>query len=69
MTHRNLRRVRGVDKLIIYLESVGCPIGKTTIYKLLKQKDIPCIRPSERVLLFDLDAIDGWLSIEEEETK
>lgn len=62
-----MRRARGVAELVAYLESNNCPIGRSTIYKLLKQKRIPCIRPSERILLFDLDAIDRWLSLDETE--
>lgn len=61
-----MRRVRGAKALVKYLESIGCPMSETTIYKLLRQDRIPSIRPSERILLFDLDAIDRWLSIEED---
>lgn len=60
------RRVRGAEKLSKYLESVGCPMSKTTIFKLLREKRIPHIRPSKRVLLFDLDSIDKWLEEMEE---
>lgn len=62
---RNLRRVRGAKALAQYLESIDCPISESTIFKLLRQKKIPCIRPSDRILLFDLDAIDKWLGSEE----
>lgn len=65
MDYRKLRRVRGVEKLVEYLDSMGCPIGLTTIFKFLREKRIPCIRPSEKNLLFDLDAIDRWLTIED----
>lgn len=57
----NTRKVRGVNKLVEYLESINCPIGKTTIFRLLRTDDIPHSRPSERVLIFDLDEIDQWL--------
>lgn len=59
------RRVRGAEKLSNYLHSVGCPISKSHIYTLMRRRDIPFIKPSERILLFDLDAIDKW--IEEKE--
>ena len=57
-----MRRVRGAKALAVYLESEGCPMSEATIFKLLRQKRIPSIRPSERILLFDLDEIDKWLS-------
>lgn len=60
------RRVRGAKELSKYLESVGCPMSEATIFKLLREKRIPHIRPSNRVLLFDLDSIDKWIEDMEE---
>ncbi len=58
-----MRRVRGAKGLVKYLDSIDCPMSESTIYKLLREKRIPSIRPSDRILLFDLDAIDYWLSV------
>lgn len=55
------RRVRGAKELSQYLESIDCPMSEATIFKLIKEKRIPHIRPSNRVLLFDLDSIDKWI--------
>lgn len=60
------RRVRGAKELAKYLDSIGCPMSETTIFKLLREKKIPHIRPSKRVLLFDLGSIDRWLEEMEE---
>lgn len=60
-----MRRVKGSKALMEYLESIGCPLGKTTVFRLLKENRIPAIRPSEKILIFDLDAIDKWLTGEE----
>lgn len=60
------RRVRGAENLSKYLHSEGCPMSRSTIFSLLRQNKIPHIRPSERILLFDLDAIDKWLEEMEE---
>lgn len=57
-----MRLVRGVKKLVKYVDSIGCPMSEGTIYKLLREKRIPSIRPTERILIFDLDAIDQWLT-------
>ncbi|MEK4023517.1 helix-turn-helix transcriptional regulator [Sporosarcina sp. FSL W7-1283] len=65
MDYRNLRRVRGVKSLCEYLTSINCPMSESTIYRLIRTKRIPHIRPSKQILIFDLDAIDRWLSIEE----
>lgn len=56
-----MRNVRGVKQLANYLESVNCPIGETTIYKLVREKQIPHMRVSNRVLIFNLDHVDNWL--------
>lgn len=60
-----MRRVRTVKALLEYLSSINCPMSRSTVNKLIRQKEIPFIRISDRVLIFDLDAIDNWLSIEE----
>lgn len=57
-----MRKVRGVKKLTSYLESIDCPMSESTIYRLIKIKKIPFRRPSPQVIIFDLDAIDHWLS-------
>lgn len=58
------RRVRGAKALVKYLEDTGTPMSESTIYRLLRTKQIPHIRPSDRILIFDLDAIDQWLSVQ-----
>ncbi len=63
-----MRMVRGAEDLSEYLESIGCPMSKSTIYTLLRENRIPHRRPSNRVLIFDLDAIDRWLSCEDVES-
>ncbi|RDW15939.1 helix-turn-helix transcriptional regulator [Oceanobacillus chungangensis] len=59
---KNNRNIRGVKALVEYLESIGTPIGETTIYKLLREKQIPHKRISNRVLIFNLDHIDDWIN-------
>lgn len=62
-----MRKVRGVKALSDYLKSINCDMSETTIYRLLQTKNIPHRRPSPGILIFDLDKIDRWLSVEEEE--
>lgn len=62
-----MRKVRGVKKLVEYLESINCPMSEGTIYRLLRTKSIPFRRPSPQVLIFDLDAIDKWLDSDYED--
>lgn len=59
-----MRNVRGVDNLVNYLKEINCPIGETTLYKLVQQKEIPHVRISSRVLIFNLDSIDNWIQQE-----
>ena len=55
------RRVRGARELSEYLIAEGFPMSETTIFKLLREKKIPHLRPSARILIFDLDSIDRWI--------
>lgn len=56
-----MRNVRGVKKLVNYLEEIGAPMSEATIYNLMRENKIPHQRPSPRVLIFNLDRIDEWL--------
>jgi len=53
---------RGVKNLTEYLTTVNCTMSESTIYRLIKRKSIPFRRPSPGLLLFNLDAIDEWLT-------
>lgn len=57
-----MRKVRGIQNLIDYLASNNIPISKYTIEQALRRKSIPASRPTPRVLIFDLDEIDAWIS-------
>lgn len=57
-----MRVVRGVKSLTNYLESMDCPMSEATIYRLVKQDNIPFRRPSPGILIFNLDQIDNWLA-------
>ncbi len=56
-----MRLVRGAKALSEYLKSQNCPMSESTIYRLIRTKQIPFRRPSPSILIFDLDAIDKWL--------
>lgn len=61
-----MRKVRGIQKLIDYLATINIPISKYAIEDALRKKAIPCARPTPRILIFDLDEIDSWISGEGE---
>ncbi len=42
-------------------------MSESTIYRLIKQNNIPFKRPAPGILVFDLNAIDKWLMAEEHE--
>lgn len=58
-----MRNVRGAKALSEYLESIGVPISKSTIFTLLRENKIPHRKPSPRILVFNLDVIDEWLMV------
>lgn len=62
-----MRKVRGVQSISEYLDSINCPISASTIQRLMRIKAIPFSRPSPRVVIFDLDDIDKWISQETKE--
>lgn len=57
-----MRKARGIQSLIDYLASINIPISKWAIEDALRRKSIPCSRPTPRILIFDLDEIDVWIS-------
>ncbi len=57
-----MRNVRGAKALAEYLESIGAPMSESTIFALLRQDRIPHQRPSNRILIFNLDVIDRWIN-------
>lgn len=60
-----MRLVRGAKGLSDYLKSINCGMSEATIYRLVKQNNIPFKRPAPGILIFDLNAIDKWLSYED----
>ncbi|MUV38139.1 hypothetical protein JNUCC1_02238 [Lentibacillus sp. JNUCC-1] len=57
-----VRVVRGAKSLSRYLlNEIGIEMSEATIYRLIKQENIPFNRPSAGILLFNLNAIDEWL--------
>lgn len=61
----DMRLVRGAKALSIYLKSINCEMSESTIYRLIKQNNIPFKRPAPGILIFDLNAVDKWLSYED----
>ena len=57
-----MRKVRGVKKLRDYLSSINCDISESTIQRMMSSDQIPFNRVAKRVIIFDLDEIDRWLS-------
>ncbi|BAM46318.1 hypothetical protein [Amphibacillus xylanus] len=60
-----MRLVRGAKALSEYLKNINCDMSEATIYRLVKQQNIPFKRPAPGILIFDLNAIDKWLSYED----
>lgn len=61
-----MRNVRGAKALSNYLNSIGVPMSESTIFNLLRQNKIPHRRPAPRILIFNLDVIDKWITVTEE---
>lgn len=61
----DMRLVRGAKALSTYLKSINCGMSESTIYRLVKQNNIPFKRPAPGILIFDLNAVDSWLSYED----
>ena len=57
-----MRKVRGIKNLCEYLKSINCEMSVSTINRLLMRNEIPHHRPAPRIIIFDLDEIDNWLS-------
>lgn len=57
-----MRRVNGIKKLSIYLDTVGYPLTEEEINELIINKEIPHLRPMGNMIVFNLDHIDWWNS-------
>lgn len=57
-----MRKVYGVKKLVIYLDSVGYPLTEEQINQLILNKEIPHLRPIGDIIAFNLEYIDWWIS-------
>lgn len=64
-----MRNVRGAKALSEYLASIGAPMSEATIYRLLRQDKIPHVRPAPKILIFNLDVIDEWLGVNQNDTQ
>lgn len=62
-----MRVTRGAKSLSAYCTELGVPLSEATIYRLIKVNAIPFKRLSRSILVFDLNAIDRWLSADFEE--
>lgn len=63
-----MRKTRGVKALVDYLTFIHYPMSESSIYCLIRVRNIPFRRTSPQVLMFDLDAVDNLLSSDFEET-
>ncbi|WP_200415983.1 helix-turn-helix domain-containing protein [Virgibacillus salexigens] len=61
MMQKQMRNIRGVKNLEVYLKSINCPIGENTLYKLVRENQIPHKKISKQVFIFNLDKVDDWL--------
>ncbi|PLS17624.1 hypothetical protein CVD28_11570 [Bacillus sp. M6-12] len=57
-----MRKIYGIQKLIVYLASVGYPLAEEQVHDLILNKDIPHLRPISNMIVFNLDHIDWWVS-------
>lgn len=57
-----MRRVYGVKKLSLYLDTVGYPLAEEEIDRLILDKNIPHLKPMSNMIAFNLDHIDWWIS-------
>ncbi|MBM7694759.1 hypothetical protein JOC77_004236 [Peribacillus deserti] len=57
-----MRKIYGIQNLIVYLASAGYPLTEKQVHELILNKDIPHLRPINNMIVFNLDHIDWWVS-------
>jgi hypothetical protein len=57
-----MRKVIGIQSLIVYLDSVNYPLTEEKIHEHILNKNIPHLRPLKNMIVFNLDHIDSWIS-------
>ena len=57
-----MKKIYGIKNLIAYLDSVSYSLTEDQIHQLIQSKDIPHLRPHEKLLVFNSDHIDWWIN-------
>jgi hypothetical protein len=58
----NLTKIQGVNDLMEYLASAGCPRTEEQINESIAKRQIPHSQSYANTIFFDLRHIDWWIS-------
>lgn len=56
-----MSKIYGISKLVAYLDSAGYPLTEEQILQLIAEKDIPHLRPTQNLYVFNSDHINWWI--------
>lgn len=57
-----MKKIQGIKKLLVYLESVGYPLTEEQVNELLANREIPHSNLYGKILMFELSHIDWWIA-------
>ncbi|CEG22525.1 hypothetical protein BN1080_01454 [Planococcus massiliensis] len=57
-----MKKIQGIENLLIYLNSKECPMTEAQIRNLITLRTIPHSQPFGDMLIFDKDHIDWWVT-------
>jgi hypothetical protein len=56
-----MSKIYGISNLVVYLASAGYPLTEEQIQQFIDEKDIPHLRPTQSLYVFNSDHIDWWI--------
>ena len=56
-----MSKIYGIPNLVAYLVSAGYPLTEEQIQQSIAEKDIPHLRPTKNLFVFNSDYIDWWI--------
>jgi hypothetical protein len=54
-------KIYGIPNLVAYLASAGYPASEEQIQQFIAEKDIPHLRPTKNLFVFNSDHSDWWI--------
>ncbi|WLR57344.1 hypothetical protein LC048_11070 [Mesobacillus subterraneus] len=56
-----MSKIYGIPNLVAYLDTAGYPLTVEQIQQLIAEKELPHLRPTKNLFVFNSDHINWWI--------